>query len=86
MYPAVPRPGIVMSVLYARQIMAERMPGDLLVIGDDQAGNLICLGLGGSRLGQVYRWDHELEHLGERALTFLAPTLDAFLLDVSVEA
>ncbi len=38
-----------------------RIPADLLPVGEDPGGNIICLGLVGERNGKVYFWDHHGE-------------------------
>ena len=62
----------------------DRVPSDLLPIAHDPGGNLVCLGVAGTRLGQVFFWDHEREaEEGEPAtyenVVLLAPDLDTFL-------
>lgn len=37
---------------------AERLPSDVIPIGRDSGGNLICLGVRGSEFGKVYYWLH----------------------------
>jgi hypothetical protein len=41
--------------------MEGRLPRDLLPIGEDPGGNLICIAVSGSNFGKVYFWDHEDE-------------------------
>lgn len=43
------------------QIYKHRMPEGLIPIGDDGAGNQICLGVLGLEHGKVYYWDHHNE-------------------------
>jgi hypothetical protein len=73
----------VIEVQRRRSIMGARIPGDLLAIATDPFGNLICLGLDGSRHGQVYFWDHEREGEGaeedRRDLELTAESFDAFM-------
>ncbi len=38
-----------------------RIPNDLLPIGEDPGGNIICLGVKDKRKAKVYFWDHEEE-------------------------
>jgi hypothetical protein len=46
---------------WARQVLDERVPADLIPIAIDANGNQICLGWKGERKGKVYFWDHEDE-------------------------
>jgi hypothetical protein len=41
-------------------LFKDRIPNDLLPIGRDPFGNLICIGLE-DKLGKIYFWDHEEE-------------------------
>lgn len=43
------------------KIYEGRLPEDLLPIANDEGGNLICIGLEGERLDQIFFWDHEEE-------------------------
>ncbi len=43
------------------EVYEDRLPRELIPIAEDPFGNLICLGLGGNRLGRIYFWDHEDE-------------------------
>ena len=47
-----------------------RLPSDVIPIGDDPYGNLICLGVRGGNRGAVYFWDHE-DELDEEGLSKL---------------
>jgi len=38
-----------------------RIPSDLIPIGHDPGGNLICLKIKGDNVGSIYFWDHENE-------------------------
>ena len=38
-----------------------RVPNDLIVIGNDAGGNLVCIGVEGKRYGKVYFWSLEDE-------------------------
>ena len=44
------------------QIFENRMPKELIPIGDDGGGNQICLAVGGDNYGKVYFWDHDWEN------------------------
>ena len=39
----------------------ERIPDSIVPIADDNAGNLICMGIRGDREGKIFFWDHETE-------------------------
>jgi hypothetical protein len=39
----------------------DRIPKELLPIGDDPGGNVICLSIRGKTMGHVFFWDHEEE-------------------------
>ncbi len=56
-----------------------RLPSGLLAVAYDPGGNLICLGVGGERLGQVFFWDHEHRNSVIDELPMLAPSFDSFL-------
>jgi hypothetical protein len=45
---------------YARW-RGQRVPADLLPIGRDPGGNLICISITGPNQGKIYFWDHEEE-------------------------
>ena len=49
------------SLGHILQVYAGRVPADLLPVGDDLAGNLICLAIAGDHAGRVFFWDHEME-------------------------
>ncbi len=66
-----------------------RIPVDLLPIGEDAVGNIICLGLTGEKRGKVYFWDHEREEMepddappnwqpGYSNISFVADSFDEF--------
>ena len=42
-------------------VYRHRVPGEFLAIGDDSAGNLVCLGVSGEHRGEIFFWDHEME-------------------------
>lgn len=54
----------------------DRMPNDLIPIGECPGGNLICLGVKGSILDKVYFWDHENEYTARVMIEEVAPTKD----------
>lgn len=66
-----------------------RIPSDLLPIGEDPGGNIVCLGIKGERRGKVFFWDHEREEMppvptpedwepGDSNLSFVAASFEAF--------
>lgn len=44
-----------------RLVFDDRIPEDLLPIGEDQGGSQICLGIGKENYGKVFFWDMEYE-------------------------
>jgi hypothetical protein len=61
---------------------SDRIPKGCLAIGDDSAGNLLLLELGGEREGNILFWDHENEpeHPDTRAnVLFLADDINELL-------
>lgn len=57
----------------------KRLPFDLMPIGNDAGGSLICLGIHGERSGKFYFWDHHHEGQPYENVTELAPSFSAFL-------
>lgn len=53
--------GDVYDLVQNKQVYKNRAPSDLLPIGTDPGGNLICLGVKGKNYGKIYYWDHETE-------------------------
>lgn len=52
-----------------RAELNDRVPKDVLPIGDASCGNVVCLSLQPKTFGQVFFWDHELEaEEGETAI------------------
>jgi hypothetical protein len=45
----------------ALNVYHDRIPTEFLAIGDDLAGNLICIGVSGDCAGELFFWDHEME-------------------------
>jgi hypothetical protein len=69
--PEVPGGGIRGEMLYSaaeiiesRETYSNRVSPDLLVCGNDDFGNALCIGLHGPRQGQIYFWDHEDDVVG----------------------
>ena len=76
-----------LSILYSDY--RGRIHSDLLPIGEDPGGNIICLGLKSKRRGKVYFWDHEREEMppddappdwepGYSNVSFVANSFDEF--------
>ena len=53
------------------------LPQGVIPIGDDPAGNLICLSVSKQTIGRVYFWDHEVGDAS--GLSDLAESFTAFL-------
>ena len=51
----------------AFEVYTDRIPADLLPIGRDAFGNIVCIGWKGKRKGKIYFWDHE-DELDENGL------------------
>lgn len=48
--------------IYQEHLLFEdRIPKDLLPVGEDQGGSQICLGIGKENYGKVFFWDMEYE-------------------------
>ncbi|MEA3211477.1 MAG: hypothetical protein QOE70_4534 [Chthoniobacter sp.] len=69
--PEVPGGGINGYSLFSsrkieerRAVYEGRVSTDLLVFGDDDFGNALCIGLDGPRRGKIYFWDHEEDVAG----------------------
>jgi hypothetical protein len=69
--PEVPGGGIGGEMLYSsaeiienRETYTSRVSTDLLIFGNDDFGNALCIGLDGPRQGKVYFWDHENDIVG----------------------
>ncbi len=43
------------------KVQEKRLPNNILPIGNDSGGNLICISCYGNDIGYVYFWDHENE-------------------------
>lgn len=62
-----------------------RISSELLPIGEDPGGNIICLGIKGERHDKIYFWDHHGEIVPENGeepgysnLFFVADSFDEF--------
>jgi hypothetical protein len=84
-----------------REKMRDRMPAEVLPIGEAGGGDFIVLGVAGEARGRVYQWEHEFEaedppphweNVIELAPSFrawfdaLVPLTDEHLPDVVVES
>jgi hypothetical protein len=70
-----------------------RIPSDLLPIGEDPGGNIICLGLAGEMRGKVYFWGHHGEVVpdkgcepGSTNVFFVANSFEEFLYSLKPDA
>lgn len=54
-------PGDSYDLIEAVNTYKGRINNDLLPIGEDPGGNIICLAVKGENSGKVYFWDHEEE-------------------------
>ncbi len=55
------KPGDVYDIWGTFKNYQGRIPPDFLPIAGDPGGNLLCLGIFGETMGQIYFWDHEEE-------------------------
>lgn len=63
-------------------IMDERLPVGFIPIGDDPAGNVICLGTKEPYYDKIYFWDHEQESEDPNDMSnmyFIANDINEFL-------
>lgn len=72
------------SLRWNRAVLADRMPPELLPIGDAIGGNVICLGIAGPNRGKIFFWEHEEEVdegevAGYQNVYDVAESFDAFL-------
>lgn len=69
-----------LSLLHQFEQHKPLLPDDLLWIGDDGAGNAICIGVRGVRADRIYFWDRALAtNDDERATVLIAPFFLQFL-------
>jgi hypothetical protein len=64
------------------EIMDERLPSGFIPIGDDPAGNTICLGTKNPYYENIYFWDHERETENPEDMSnmyYLAKDINEFL-------
>ena len=69
-----------LSLTWARDCHAGRIPDDLLWIMDDPFGNAICLCIRGESRGLIFFWDHENQ--GSDGLQLLATSFGEFVAGV----
>ncbi|WP_409292717.1 SMI1/KNR4 family protein [Peribacillus sp. SCS-37] len=64
-----------------KEVRDERMPENLIVIGDDGSGDKLCFkNIQGKMADILYLWDHETEELEE-----YAPSLEEFIILITEE-
>jgi len=51
-----------------RAVFSDRIPSDLLTIGSDGIGNMICIGIGSDNNGKIYIWYDKERELNEPIL------------------
>jgi SMI1-KNR4 cell-wall len=61
MFSVVDREASDRQLEQVASVYRDRVPSEFLAIGDDSAGNLVCLGVVGEHRGEVFFWDHEME-------------------------
>jgi hypothetical protein len=64
-----------------------RIPSELLPIGSDSGGNIICLTITGENRGKVYLWDHsqESENMESRNLELIADSFECFIENLKID-
>ncbi|WP_028775525.1 SMI1/KNR4 family protein [Shimazuella kribbensis] len=65
------------------ELLDDRLPKGFIPIGDDPAGNIICLGIEGSFYEKIYFWDHEQETDDPNQMSnmyFLSNNISEFLI------
>jgi cell wall assembly regulator SMI1 len=85
-----PRLGVT-KFLGAREIAEDRarlrgrLPKTLLPIVDAAGGNRVCISVAHGDQGEIYYWNHQLEHLGaEKATERIAASFDDFVSQLRV--
>lgn len=58
------------DLIYQREMLLERVPVNVLPIGEASSGNAVCLSLQVDTYGQIFFWDHELEANEDEPATF----------------
>lgn len=76
LYPISQEESPNMSMIYEE--INERIPGDLLVIGEDPIDNKICLSLSGKDKGAVYYWSLDMEDSEEPSYEHFSLVADRF--------
>jgi hypothetical protein len=54
-------PGDSLDLRWNLKTYRQRVPSDLLPIGCDPGGNLLCIAISGEQRGAMYFWDHGFE-------------------------
>jgi SMI1-KNR4 cell-wall len=72
------------TLIFNIKIYKDRVPEEMLPIGNDPGGNLIVLSLKGRQRGGVFFWDHDLEADDEQQpfyknITILSQDFSSFL-------
>lgn len=72
------------TLIYQLKQYKNRIPSEMLPIGNDPGGNLLLIALKGSSRGGVYFWDHNFEADGEsqpfyKNIIALSPNFSTFL-------
>ncbi|WP_010302603.1 SMI1/KNR4 family protein [Candidatus Odyssella thessalonicensis] len=80
------RRGFNENLLMNIELYRDRVPNNMIPIGDDPGGNLILISLKGPDRGKVYFWDHEMEADSAQGevpdysnLTLIADSFDEFI-------
>jgi hypothetical protein len=72
------------DIVETRSRLRGRLPETLLPIAAAAGGNLVCISVAEGEAGTIYFWNHELEHLGDRAVARLASSFDDFVAHLRV--
>lgn len=75
------------NLLYQHRMFAQRIPSNMIPIGEDCVTNLILLSVKGPDYGKVYYWDHELETepADYSNLTLIANSFEEFINNLKSE-
>lgn len=84
--------GDAVDLAEEHETFRDRVPSELLPIGSDPGGNLICLACTGQRIGQVFFWERafeanedEGEEVGWDNVYFIAGSLEEFFRGLEVD-
>jgi len=65
------------------EVYSGRMPDNILPIGSDDFGNVVCLSVMGEDIGKVYFWNHDWEVVERTAdysnMTLMANSFSEFI-------